>query len=222
MTKRYMIAILFIFLCACQSNSTQQSLSCEQILEEELRALTFDEMTAHSFPEWVSSTYSLDRREVIPLVYDERLEGYTDGVLWRFNSKLYSGSFVHDELQHVRVEWNQTAKPTAGEVIDCFGPPSEYSAIYHELRAEIPVLELYLWYSGKGIIIIAGTHGQAMDPPSIHEDIGVLEIIVTRPGTVQEMLHRGEANAAPDLQQAILQASRPWPGTWEELEILRR
>lgn len=220
MTKRGAL-ILLLWLTACSALSARQPLDCEQIVDEPLRSVPFTELTYDSFPNWVTKTYGVPRNEITQGSHTMGLsDSYTAAVLWRSDDKLYSGDFIDDALQRVQVDWDQ-ASPTVGEVVTCLGTPSDYSAIYLESTAEVPTLRLHLWYRSAGMLVVAGTAGHSSEPPVIEDDIQVNRILITRPGPPEEMLRRGEAGISPDLRQLIEQAVQRWPGSWEELKIVK-
>ena len=106
-------------------------------------------------------------------------------------------------------------KPTAADIVTCFGEPDLYQAIF---TIDGGGLHSYLglWYLADGVVIYSEQlYGYIDQLPSSMDIITMTSMSLTAPGTAESMIRDLYDNS----DGTVLATLRPWPGTWEVVEF---
>lgn len=213
--RGFLILLALAFLIGCTPLFARKSVACDQLIEESLRQLDFDQVNPDSFSIWVSTTYKLPASQIVDEPYDPEDSAITEVFKWRANGKLYHADFVGSELRRIEVQWD-TFRPTADEATRCLGTPEFYLA-YHELVVR-PQLDFQLWYPEQGVVVRSFLP-QRLGRVRLTKEMKMEYAFLTRPAPPQEMIRDVLIGNTAEIQQQRLGLLKSWPGSWEATSI---
>jgi hypothetical protein len=188
-----------------------RGVKCDFFAEyEELHAIPYGELDAEQTIAWFSTAHDLPKRAFAP-------NGPTD-LQWLKGRERYYANFKEGLLSNIRVKWAKPS-PRGDDVLHCFGQPDLYEATIW-LEADARGFGLELWYLSEGLVfstspVFSQTHKL---PPPISGNIGMGDMIVVRPGTAEEIMRQRITYG--EYSPKWLEYLMPWPGGWEEIEVL--
>ncbi len=200
---------------------------CSQVQEDTLRNLEFGILEQLTMYRWLYDESSFKGTSIEWSNTIDVYEG-ASALIWKGNKGLYQAKFWKNTLRAVDIQWSYDGqprlKPTASDIIDCFGEPDAFHAII-DADYKDRFLELGLWYLEDGIVVRSKAlygHGYTGELPSALRFIPMGSMSITPPGTKEDILN----NVYPDddvytieANKEFLETVRPWPGSWEEASL---
>jgi hypothetical protein len=213
---RKSIVVLYLLLFAGCSNPFAAKLRCEQITH--LQSHLGTSMPRDEGVDWVSETFEISRHEVEDF-YD--LDHPDNGeYTWSERNATYSIFIEQGEI----VDLRQSGRVgiTLDSVISCLGEPEAYRATFSPNPGGMG-LDLDLVYPSKGIFIGAWKQydWSRQEAPRIDTSIyfPVSDVVVTRPGSTEQLLYRIYWGDIDDFYKEMLAKYQPWPDSLNELEV---
>jgi hypothetical protein len=210
-----------LLLPACSIGLPRQAMTCDEIVEAPLRSLDFDELSRERMPQWIELTYGVGSSELRVSEYDSIDMRVTESIEWSATGKRYRADFVGQEFRQLNVRWMER-QPSSREAVDCFGEPELYEAAYGPY-ADTYELAFYMWYPEQGIVVSNSIYNRfgRLFQPKLNANTPLRSISIVRPGPADQMIDDVFGFVQPDAETKAswLEQLRPWPGTWEDLEI---
>jgi len=103
------------------------------------------------------------------------------------------------------------------------GRPSHYSAMYGYETEGGTELSLSLLFPEHGVLAGGGRilRARPAQPPAITGDFPIDGLRFMRPGSADTLLEEAHRMDIPALRQQMLDAYKPWPGDWGQLQVTR-
>jgi hypothetical protein len=210
---RYFCLFFALLLTACNLLTTSQP-NCDQIAGLTLRGFLFKEINPEQLQSSIAEKFNL-RNEMIsaqPVGADWLLD-------WNKGGVFYSMSTEGKVTSRAYVVYEQGA-PSADQLIQCLGTPSRYWAYY---TRSVPghELDLYLLFPNQGILGEGAKYGDynAIQPPPLDGNILLGSLSYVKPGSDEEVLRRVLSPQLVDVEKAVREDFKPWPGAWKDIVI---
>lgn len=182
----------------------REPLACNQIFDEALLTINYDDVPESEIVQWVSDHYG--DVNIVP-------EAHQNGTRyrWMWEGQLYRARYANESERLVGVEVEFTPQPTLGEVERCFGKPQFYEVNFY--RRDVPVSEVPFWstkeydsnftlfYPGAGVRFFDYREGNGHTVPPIDENTLVKYGTVLRKGTLDTMLDDMESDSIEGLMK---------------------
>jgi len=191
--------------------------ACDQIQELELRALLASEV--------VTLEQLKNHSDKLPIKDPTIEERYYGGMVpiatWSgSNGVQYLGFFPDGVLKYIMVEWSAgetVLKPTASEILDCFGEPD----LVHIGAPFGWYNQLFLWYLDEGLIVSSASLKYNEGIPKISNGLIMWEMIIVDPGPVEQVSETLGYHTLIGVDKVedfnIMEYIQSWPGSLEAI-----
>lgn len=212
---RYFLLPFCFLLAGCMPFGQAGIDDCDVLTASPLRIL----MQADTLPsdpvQWITDAFTLDP-SAISSSYGEVGSSFN----WDIEGTHYNLGVSAGGIPEAIVQF-QTAKPTAGQLLECIGPPERYRARYFFHPPGVNSLVFEMYYPSQGLVatyVYQTTNLKRRQPPSITADTPVTRVYVDRVGTSFEEYTR-RISALPEAAEIVTRESKPWPGSLDQIEI---
>lgn len=205
---------LCLLLIACTPFSQTLITDCDILTAASLRALIQMDSLPPNPVEWIVATFNLDS-SAIASSYGVAGASFN----WNIAGIHYYLGISPNGIPNAMVQF-QKAKPTVGRMLECLGPPERYRARYFFHPPGVNSLMFDMYYPSQGLVATyyQTTNWRRRQPPSITANTPIKLIQLNRPGsTFEDYMQRN--SASPETVEIEISQTKPWPGSWEAIEI---
>lgn len=213
---RFFAFILCLLLTGCISFGQTGIADCNVLTASPLRSLMQADTLTSDPVLWIADTFALDPAAITGS-YGEAGSSFE----WDLNGIHYSLDISADGMPEEALVLFQKAKPTVGQMVECLAPPERYRARYFFHPPGVNSLVLDMYYPSQGLDaghIYQTTNLKRRQPPTITANTPIENIRLSRPEETFEEYTRS-TSLSPDLAEMVIGESKPWPGSWEQIEI---
>ena len=183
--------------------------ACSEIEATELRALMKSNLSQDETRARIAEIYDLSVEQVN--ASSSSFSWATHGMKGLFLTKHpYSLTDYH----FVSIEFRERL-PSMDWVLECLGTPDSYGAWFYGTPDGDPILAFRVFYEQEGISALWSQSGKRNQPPPINGSTLVDRVYYFEPNPVQGMVE-GLAFGISDERRAKI---KPWPGSWDKIEI---
>lgn len=204
--------LLSILLAGCTLGVPAQP-SCDELTL--LQSQISRQASAEELRAWIAETYDIPPESITSDPVPQT-QGYL--LQWRKNDLWHNIDIKKGVVTAVGVD---TSGFTASDAIACLGQPSHYSAMYGYETPGGPELSLRLLFPEHGVLAGGGRilWARPAQPPAITGDFPLNGMQFMRPGAADALLEEAHRAYTPALAQQLLDAYKPWPGDWKDVQI---
>lgn len=211
MRKLIMLPLLLALLTCCSGIPT--GLTCEEVNALRLQISRKDSI--ENLRTTIAQNYRISSESI---TVDDRPLQQGQLLQWHSNGLSYNMSIQDSTVVQIGVSGQEV---TAAAVMACLGQPSHYSAMYGYETAGGTQLSLNLLFPETGVLaggakILSARPAQ---PPAISADFPINGFQFMEPRSADVLLEEAHRMYATALRQQLLAAYKPWPGSWERLQI---
>ncbi len=206
---RFLTFFFGLLLAGCTFSNQPGSIDCDVITAAPLRTLVQAEILSFDPIQWIAQTFGLDA-SAISSSYGSAGASFN----WDIEGVRYDLDISADNKPEALIHFDR-AKPTAGQMLECLGPPERYRARYFFHPPGVNSLIFEIYYPSQGLT--ANYTYQTMNlkrrrPPAITVNTPIDRIWVDPPGVSSEEYMERTA-------KTVINETKPWPGSWEQIEI---
>lgn len=210
------VALFSLVGCSAGGERLTQSTTPAEVDCEYIRASYFPALLNTLHPEnattWITEQFLIDATEI---KHTRAEDGSVEALGWTQEGRRSSLWFRDGQLFQLMVLW-RVPGPTGSKVVECFGPPSFYSASQAlGLHGEVSTT-LSIYYPDRGLTIAAWPRDEA----SINPDLHFNSFFYTHAGSIEDLIEMGSKTGLTEAQiQASINHIRSWPGSWENIVV---
>jgi hypothetical protein len=211
--RRYLYFLLALLLMNCNGIGSSQQ-TCDQIAGLTLRSFLFKQTTPEQLRSAIAQTYHLPAESVS--AQSARGEWVFD---WNQDGLFYTIETKGGIPSRASVVYEQRT-PSADEVTKCLGAPSRYKAWY---TRGVPgrELDIDILFANQGILATGAEfpNSNSNQPPPVGGNISLSGFAYVQPGSDEEVLRRVLNPELVNVDKAVQEDFKPWPGTWKDIVV---
>lgn len=213
-SKQIPLLLLVLFMAtSCGVFEQAKQIDCDTLTAADLRNFIKSGIMPDDLLQWLASTYQLDQDTIRTQKTENGSTFFWphDGI----DHTLYAPLKTHPYLDIFFTK----PMPSVEQLIACLGPPEQYSARYFYSPHGVNSLVLYLFYPSEGVTAVTSVDRNLRhkEPPPIEPRAPVERLTLVHPGPFDEFVRR--TVQAEELADLLVRTSKPWPGSWEQIEI---
>lgn len=216
----HLLLFVIVVLGACQPQERADR-DCDALFISQLQSLDFSVDGPIELREWLDAELEIAPGMVNTEGVDDPFgqSELTSLTRWIGNSRRYLGKFVGSDLVQVQELWTDD-EPTGDDVLRCLGEPAFYMAYYDQPSTQFELL-VDLWYPQKGLLVRAIEFGRdPTRPPTVSGQLRFDLIRYVAPNqSMEDVVADAFIDVWAEAREAWMAQIRPWPGTWEAVEV---
>lgn len=228
--KRLWVYVWLFFSAGCATIYQPVLTDCDIITAAPLRTLMQMNTAPPNPVHWIAKSFGLEYAEIEKIERKAIETDKSSSNWWDIESGTSYGwwgadgihywLYISNGIPSAQVRFWR-AKPTAGRILECLGPPDRYRARYFFHPPGVNSLIFEMYYPSKGFRathVYQTTNLKRKRPPQIVAHTPIEEVKVDLSDvSFEEYIRR--TITPPELAEMILTESKPWPGNWEAIEI---